>query len=206
MKNLKKYLLLGATLFFLLCFFFFPTKKEEAVEEFSFPEAKEEGEKWMVDIKGAIEKPGVYEVSSTTRVIDVITLAGGLKKDANTDFLNLSRKVEDGDIIWIYTEKEIAALKEGKTTIEYVQEACHCPDVQNSACLSTDTSTTNSSKVNINTASKEELMSLSGIGESKAEAILAYRKKTKFQTIEDIKKVSGIGDSVFEKIKEHITV
>ncbi len=158
-----------------------------------------------IDIKGAVQKPGVYEVEEGIRVAEVIEKAGGLLKGANTDFLNMSRKVEDGDVIWIYTEKEIEEFKEGKTKIEYIESACHCPDVQNSACIS-NTEEKQEGKVNINTATKEELMTLSGIGAAKALAIIEYRKTNPFQKIEDIQKVSGIGESVYEKIKDSITI
>ncbi len=167
-------------------------------------------ETYKVDIKGQIENPGVYEVNKDSRVIDVIELAGGLKKDANTDFLNLSKKIADGDVIWVYTTKEIEKLKEVKTVIEYIEKECNCPDVSNSACVTkpsvSDKGDSNSIQININTASLEELTKLNGIGESKAKLIIEYRKKTPFESIEDIKNVSGIGDSAYEKIKNSITV
>ncbi len=159
---------------------------------------------YQVDIKGSVEKPGVYEVVVGARVMDVIKEAGGLTKDANTEFLNLSRKVEDGDVIWVYTNEEIKQFKDGKTTIEYIETTCQCPDVSNSACLETEKE--QGEKININTASKEELMTLSGIGEAKAEAILEYRKHNRFEKIEDIKNISGIGDNIYDKIKDSITV
>lgn len=170
-------------------------------------------ELYKVDIKGQVEKPGVYEVSKDSRVIDVVELAGGLKKDANTDFINLSKKVEDGSVIWIYTTKEIEKLTEVKTVTEYIEKECNCPDVSNSACVTkpstnsnTDTKDTITGKININTASLEELTSLNGVGESKAKAIIEYRTKNPFKSIEDVKNVSGIGDSAYEKIKDSITV
>lgn len=173
-------------------------KKEEEIVVEAHPSI------W-IDIKGAVQKPGVYEVEEGIRVAEVIEKAGGFLKGANTDFLNMSRKVEDGDVIWIYTEKEIEEFREGKTKIEYIESACHCPDVQNSACIS-NTEEKQEGKVNINTATKEELMTLSGIGAAKALAIIEYRKTNPFQKIEDIQKVSGIGESVYEKIKDSITV
>lgn len=183
--------------------------KEEMLEEKKEPEETLK-EHYKVDIKGQVNKPGVYEIDADSRVIDVINLAGGLKKDANTDFLNLSKKVEDGSVIWIYTTKEIEQLKKVKTVTEYIEKECNCPDVSNSACITNNPSeknnTTQTSKVNINTSSIEELMKLSGIGEAKAKAIIEYRKKNPFKNISDIKNVSGIGDSAYEKIKDFITV
>lgn len=207
MKQKAKIILEVALVLFFLSVCYTCTHQEEEIHLETKEEEKEEEivevETYSVDMKGAVLHPGVYQVPKDSRVIDVIEKAGGLSKDANTDFLNLSKKVEDGEMLWVYTNQEIASLTENKTIVEYVQEACHCPDVKNAACLEEGEV---SSKVNINTASKEELMRLSGIGEAKADAIITYRKKTKFQKIEDIKNVSGIGDSVYEKIKDDITV
>ncbi len=163
-----------------------------------------------VDIKGAVVHPGVYSIPDDSRIIDVITIAGGLREDASTEFLNLSKKVKDEDVIWIYTQQEIETLKEGKTTIEYVELECQCPEVSNAACLDDletgEESVSSDKKVNINQATKEELMNIPGIGEAKAEAILEYRQKKQFETLEEIKEVSGIGDSLYEKIVEYITI
>lgn len=215
MNNKQKILIVIITILFLVhvtsALLWKKGEKVEAKED--FVEEKEEPtpaleEHYKVDIKGQVNKPGVYDVLKGARVMDVIHLAGGLKKEANTDFLNLSKKVEDGSVIWVYTTKEIEKLKEVKTVTEYLEKECNCPDVSNSACVTRPNSNsgTNSSKVNINTASLEELTTLSGIGESKAKAILEYRKKKPFEKIEDIKNVSGIGDSAYEKIKDFIIV
>ena len=171
--------------------------KEPIVEEKIVEPQEPIVEKYKVDIKGQVAKPGVYEIEKDSRIIDVIQLAGGLKKDANTDFLNLSKKVEDGTVIWVYTKKEIEQLKKTKTVIEYIERECNCPDVSNSACINKDTT---NSKVNINTATIEELTTLTGIGESKAKLIIEYRTKKPFEKIEDIMNVSGIGESAYEKI------
>ena len=106
-------------------------------------------------------------------------------------------------VIWVYTNDEIKEFKKSNVKYEYIYKECKCPDVSTSACIN-DSQT--SSKVNINTATLEELMTLTGIGESKAISIIEYREKTPFKTIEEIKNVSGIGDSAFDKIKDHITV
>lgn len=160
----------------------------------------------IVDIKGEVVTPGVYELIKGSRVIDVINEAQGLTSNANTRYINLSKILEDGDAIVIYSNKEIEdASKEEK--IE-VTTPCVCEDV-NSACIENniknDNSTTN--KININTASLEELTSLNGIGDAKAKAIIKYREENgNFKTIEDLIKVSGISESLFAKIKENITV
>lgn len=157
---------------------------------------------FKVDIKGAVQNPGVYEMNIGTRVIDLIEKAGGLLKDANTNFINLSKELTNEMIVWVYTDKEIEELKLSKTIIEYIEKECNCPSVDNSACINNS----NSSLININTANLELLMTLSGIGESKAKLIIEYREKTPYTSIEDIMNVSGIGESGFNKIKDYITV
>mgnify|MGYP004525903173 CR=1 FL=1 len=161
----------------------------------------------IVDIKGEVTTPGVYELIKGSRVIDVINEAQGLTSKANTRYINLSKILEDGDAIVIYSNDEIEnASKEEK--IE-VTTPCVCEDV-NSACIENntnkETSQTNG-KININTATQEELTSLSGIGEAKAKSIIKYREENgNFKSIEDIMKVSGISENLFAKIKENITV
>ncbi len=166
-----------------------------------------------VDIKGAIAKPGVYEVNSDYRVIDVIKLAGGLKSNANTNYINLSSKVTDEMVIWIYTTKEISEFKLKQSSTQYMIEKCNCPVLDNTTCLNSNSNkNSNSSKeqnsyLNINTATLEELMTLDGIGESKAQNIIEYRTKNgTFKSIEDIMNVNGIGETVYNKIKDHIKV
>lgn len=161
----------------------------------------------IVDIKGEVTTPGVYELIKGSRVIDVINEAQGLTGNANTRYINLSKILEDGDAIVVYSNDEIEnASKEEK--IE-VTTPCVCEDV-NSACIENntnkETSQTNG-KININTATQEELTSLSGIGEAKAKSIIKYREENgNFKSIEDIMKVSGISENLFAKIKENITV
>lgn len=167
--------------------------------------------KLKVDIKGAIAKPGVYEVSSDYRVIDVIKLAGGLKSNANTNYINLSSKVTDEMVIWIYTTKEISDFKLKQSSTQYMIDKCNCPIVDNTTCLNSN-SNNNTSKedkkiLNINKATLEELMTLEGIGESKAKNIIEYRTKNgEFKSIEDLMKVNGIGEALYSKIKDNIKV
>ncbi len=187
-----------------------PKSEVKAIDEDVEPIEKEEvPTNYKVDIKGAINKPGVYEVTSDKRVIDVIQLAGGLKKDANTNYINLSAKVTDEMVIWIYTKEEIKEFKLEQSSTKYMLQECNCPKVDNTTCLNNDNNTSSNSNeiVNINTASKEALMTLDGIGEAKADSIIEYREKNgPFTTIEDIMKVNGIGESAFAKIKDRIKV
>ncbi len=154
--------------------------------------------KVVVDIKGMVANPGIYEVDSTSRVNDVIALAGGLIEGADTSLINLAKIVEDEMTIIIYSNSEVLE--------KYKEEICVCKkcDIVNDACINNDD---NNGLVNINSAGLEELQKIEGIGESKAKAIIEYREKNGyFQDIEDIKKVTGIGESLFEKIKIYITI
>ena len=169
---------------------------------------------YFVDIKGSVNNPGVYEVDCNKRVIDVINIAGGLTDNADTTILNLSKKVKDEMYIIVYSNEEIKEYKQkllpSKEIIKQVEEKIICPDNSNDACEKTNTSSKKEEvkvdgKININTATKDELMTLTGIGESKADKIIEYRNSNKFNTIDDIKNISGIGESIFNKIKDNIT-
>jgi competence protein ComEA len=164
-----------------------------------------------VDIKGSVKKPGVYEVKENTVVNDVIALAGGLKSGATTKNINLSKKVKDEMVIYIYTSSELKKFTNN-------QVECNCDDVVISSCEgasiiynepsnNNDESVLGTTLININTAGINELMTLSGVGEAKAKAIIEYREKNgSFKSIEDIKNVSGIGEAAYQKIKDYITV
>lgn len=162
-----------------------------------------------VDIKGAVKKPGVYKINSDKKIIDVITMAGGLMENANTDNINLSRKVTDEMVIIIYTNEEVKNSNIVDTVIKVVDKECVCPNIQNDGCINTEIndSITNVNKtININTATLDELMSINGLGEAKAKAIIKYREENGyFKIIDDLLNVSGIGEALFEKFKEYIT-
>ena len=110
-------------------------------------------------------------------------------------------------VIIVYSKQEVIDFAKTKEVEKQVELKCEnaYETLVNEACIKTEENTTNS-KINLNTATKEQLMTLSGIGEAKAEDIIKYREKEPFKSIEDIKKVSGIGDSLFAKIKENITI
>ncbi len=145
-----------------------------------------------VDIGGQVVNPGVYQVSEGTRLYQLIEIAGGLTENADTDSINRASYVEDGEKIIIPTKSSDPDRAGG-------DEVSSANDVNVSAGISA------CGQVNINIASKEELMTLNGIGEVTAEKIIEYRKSNKFKKKEDIKSVKGIGDGIFEKIKDDIT-
>ena len=160
----------------------------------------------IVDIKGFVNKPGVYSFkkSNNMRINDLIVKAGGLLKDADTSTINLSKKLEDEMIIIIYSKSEIANFTKTQDDLRKRLEICE-NKLKNDACIKEKESTSNG-KININEASVNELQELNGIGKSKAEAIIEYRNKTRFKSIDEIMKVDGIGESLFASIKENITV
>ena len=160
----------------------------------------------FVDIKGQVSVPGVYSFKSgnNARINDLIIKAGGLTNEADTSTINLSKKLEDEMTIIIYSKKEIQNYVKTQDDLNKKLELCETK-LKNNACIK-EKSETSSNKVNINEASLNELMTISGIGESKAKAIIEYRNKNKFKKIEDIKNVDGIGENLFASIKESIIV
>lgn len=144
-------------------------------------------------------------------VIDLINKAGGLNKDANISVTSLAKHLNDEMVVIIYTNEEIEEYTKGNTIIKYVDKECFCPKIENNSCI--DKKITNndeiiiSNKVSLNSATKEELMTLKGIGESKANSIINYRETNKgFKDIKEITKVKGIGNNIYEKIKDNITL
>ena len=137
-----------------------------------------------IDLGGAVAKPGVYKVTPDTRLYMVIEMAGGLTEDADTNHVNQASFVEDGEKIIIPSKGDPAAAVN---------------DVQ-----STSAAADPSGLVNINIASKDELMTLNGIGEVMAERIIEYRTGNRFKNKEDIMSVKGIGSGIYEKIKDSI--
>lgn len=160
------------------------------------------GSEICVDIGGAVVSPGVYTVDQGTRLFEVIDMAGGLLSNADTESINRAEYVEDGEKIVIparYAPQEAAEGADPSVTADTGGED---PE----AVSGGEKTGSSSGLININTASKEELMQLSGIGEAKAERIIEYRMNSRFRKKEDIKAVNGIGDSIYNKIKDSITV
>lgn len=147
----------------------------------------------FVHVVGEVNRPGIVKVPSGTRLYNVIEKAGGMTKNAQTDYLNLADTVKDGQQVRVISKKEFKKLKKKKPQNES----------QNESKSGSDTS----GLININTATAEELQTLSGIGEVRAKAIVEYRTQNgNFSKPEDIKNVSGIGDATFNNIKSMICV
>lgn len=192
-QNFKEilYAFLASIIIVLSCFYLFNSKNE--VEDYNQISSehnmkksndspiKEDDKisKVMVDIKGQVKNPGVYESTNDKRVKDIISEAGGLLSEADTSSINLSQKLKDQMVIIVN--------KKGEKSTNIPQNK---KDV-----------------VNINSATIEELQKISGIGKSKAQAIIDYRdNKGEFKTKDDLMKVKGIGKGIFEKIKDKIEV
>ena len=158
----------------------------------------------VVDIKGQIKHPGTYEVDENTRVIDVIKIAGGLTSNADTSLINLSKKVFDEMVIIVHSKDEVVKINSDDSEKEKIK-------IENDAVIDKENNDEKESIkiriININIATINELITLPGIGESKAQDIINYRiSNGNFKTIDEIMNVSGIGESLFAKIKENITV
>ncbi|MEA0555009.1 helix-hairpin-helix domain-containing protein [Lysinibacillus irui] len=185
-----------------LCYFYFsssdssPPQEElietiQPIEENNLIDSTKETaiQQVFVDIKGAVLYPGVYELQQDQRIRDAVQLAGGYTEDADTQLINHAQKVQDEMVIYIPEKGE--QLEEGTTNF------ISLPAENNS----------NEQKININKADVSALSTLPGIGPSKAQSILSYREENgPFQTIDDLKNVSGIGDKTFEKLQDSITV
>ena len=158
-------------------------------------EKLKENQKIFIHICGAVKNEGVYQVEADARVVDVIRAAGGLTKEAASSGINQAKQLEDGMQVYVPTKKEVS--KAG-TQIPGLQKE----DLQNSASVNSQ-----NSAININTATKEELMKLKGVGEAKAVLIITYRENNGgFKEITDLMKIKGIKQKFFDKIKDNICV
>ncbi|WP_088815290.1 MULTISPECIES: helix-hairpin-helix domain-containing protein [Listeria] len=155
--------------------------KEETAET----EEKSGSKTVVVDVKGAVKNPGVYEIAFDGRVKDAITISGGFTAEADLNAINLAEKLKDEMVITVYKNGE-------------AKQIASSGSAENSNA---------GQKINLNQASISDLQQVPGIGAAKAKAILEYREKEGlFQTINDLKNVSGIGEKTVEKLKEYVEV
>lgn len=156
--------------------------------------SKSESDKIFVDIKGAVRKEGVYELTSGSRVTDVVKLAGGFTDDADKKSVNLAEKVADEAVIYV------ARVGEEVTPASAPSQAKNTP-------ASGAQQDADSAQINLNTATLEELQTISGIGAKRAQDIIDYRDNNGgFSSVDDLKNVSGIGEKTLEKLKAEVTV
>lgn len=163
-----------------------------------------------VDVCGQVRNPGVYKLTSDSRVYEAVEKAGGMTKKAAASSVNQAERLSDGQQIYVPSKDEQA---QGAGDEQAAKDAGAAKTGSAGAAGTGGSAgaggsgTANGGKVNLNTASKEELMALSGIGEVKADAMIRYREEHGgFQSVEDVKKIEGIKDGVFNKIKDQITV
>ncbi len=148
-----------------------------------------------VHVCGAVNQPGVYELTADSRLFEAIQMAGGLTEEAADQTLNQAEVIEDGSKIYVPTKEEVkAGMDNGGTLVQNEDNA-------------EKAGSTSDGKIDINTAAKNELMTLSGIGEAKADAIVRYREEHgAFQKIEDLMEVEGIKEGVFQKVKDQMII
>ncbi len=169
-------------------------EKKEGTTKSEDTEGEEVAEHIFVYVCGAVHTPGVYKLDREARIYEALALAGGVREDAAEEFVNQAQRLSDGERVYIPTEEEIQ---------QGIVEVSGSTNTLNGDAAGTESS----GKVNLNTASEEELKTLVGIGETRAKSIIEYRNANGgFQTIEDLKNVEGIKEGVFEKIEDRITV
>lgn len=180
--------------------------EEKNPEDTDGSEGQEKTEKnstICVYICGAVVNEGVYEVPAGSRVSDVLDKAGGYSEEALHGYVNLARTLEDGERVYIPDKQELESLG----ILEGDGSSGGSGDSSANGSSGSSTDGSNETLVNINTADSEMLQTLPGIGEKKAADIIAYREEHgAFSSTEDLKNISGIGDSTFEKLSPHITV
>lgn len=217
--NLKQKKIIAIILIILVVIAYYYLYLKDTTEEISnqnlevnnTQENNQTNETIVVHVSGAVNIEGIVELDSGSRIANAIEKAGGVKENADMTDINLAYPLEDGMKIYIPTKEETEANKNNENTSDesYVTSSSggvNSKEATNSIPNSSTTDTT-SKKVNINTATQEELDTLPGIGPSIAAKIIDYREQNgKFNSIEEIKEVSGIGEAKYEKIKDSITI
>lgn len=172
------------------------SSKSETVNEEKNQNEKAERKNIVVEIKGEVVKPNVYTLAENSRVNDIIEKAGGLTSEANINNINRASLLSDGECIVIRNINDKDADVQEENLNSKVNTLSQGGNVAS-----------NGDSININTASKDELKTLSGIGDTKAEAIIEYRDSNGgFKSIDELKNVSGIGEGTLNKIREKINI
>ncbi|HEP1813307.1 TPA: helix-hairpin-helix domain-containing protein [Streptococcus suis] len=165
------------------------SSSSELVEETS-AEASEEPSQLVVDVKGAVAKPGLYTLEAGARVNDAVEAAGGLTSQADPKSINLAQKLSDEAVVYVASKDENISVVASTTA---------------SSAMSQEEKST--SLVNLNTATEADLQTISGIGAKRAADIIAYREANGgFKSVDDLNNVSGIGDKTMESIRPYVTV
>lgn len=195
----KKYpYLLAIPIILVILLFFWLTREPEKSEadpalfstESSLVETTESiSQEWYVDVKGAVKRAGMYRITQGMRLMDAIDLAGGFTKEADQNQVNFSKLLTDQEIIYVPRVGE------------------EIPTITESPQAAGTTTSDTGKKINLNTANEQELQELSGIGEKRAADIVKYREENgSFSAVEDLMKVSGIGEKTLENLRDSITI
>ena len=177
-----------------------PQDQQEQIRQNEQDEQPKETETCFVYVCGAVKYPGVFELPQGSRVYEAVALAGGLKKNAYAKGLNQAKQIEDGEMIEVLTVKEYKEAA-GK------QEPFDKDGGQQNAGNARSVPQEADGRMDLNTATAQELMTLNGIGEAKAANIIAYREANGgFSSVDEIMNVSGIGEGVYARIQDKITV
>lgn len=172
-------------------------KTSEPVREQEKQKETEAIEEVFAHVCGAVKNPGVYSLLKGARVSDFISCAGGLTEEAAGDFVNQAGEVADGERIYIPCKEEAAAWT---SSTSFSEQKISAPDSKEEGTKASD-------KICLNTASVKELMTLPGIGQSKAERIIQYREENgPFKNTEELMKIEGIKEGVFQKIQDLVII
>lgn len=166
-------------------------KDEKSNKSNEISQAETEDQLVTVDVKGAVKKPGVYQLQSNSRVHDALEKAGGMTEEADLKSINQAQKLSDEAVVYV--------AKVGENAVDVTASA--------SASATSGTGQTKSALVNLNTATEADFQTISGIGQKRAQDIIAYREANgRFKSVDELKNVSGIGAKTLEKLKEYVTV
>ena len=166
-------------------------KDEKSNKSNEISQAETEDQLVTVDVKGAVKKPGVYQLQSNSRVHDALEKAGGLTDEADLKSVNQAQKLSDEAVVYV--------AKGGENAVDVTTSA--------PASATSGTGQAKSALVNLNTATEADFQTISGIGQKRAQDIIAYREANgRFKSVDDLKNVSGIGAKTLEKLKEYVTV
>ncbi|NQG97591.1 ComEA family DNA-binding protein [Streptococcus suis] len=166
------------------------TSSSQKQTEETSTEVSEEPSQLVVDVKGAVAKPGLYTLEAGARVNDAVEAAGGLTSQADPKSINLAQKLSDEAVVYVASKDENISVVASTTA---------------SSAMSSEEKST--SQVNLNTATEADLQTISGIGAKRAADIIAYREANGgFKSVDDLNNVSGIGDKTMESIRPYVTV
>lgn len=166
-------------------------KDEKSNKSKEISQSETEDQLVTVDVKGAVKKPGVYQLQSNSRVHDALEKAGGLTDEADLKSVNQAQKLSDEAVVYI--------AKVGENAVDVTTST--------PASATSGTGQAKSALVNLNTATEADFQTISGIGQKRAQDIIAYREANgRFKSVDELKNVSGIGAKTLEKLKEYVTV